>query len=220
MTFVNKKLSGTHTSENAGSLRRGIRGFSLLEMSVVLAIILIISCIGFITLQPSLKNQRLTTAYNATLMTLRRARQLAVDQRKTYLVTFNTGGAPAVPDNITLNILNAGAVGPLISTTTLPPDVQFLQVAVGSTPDNFGTGAFPIDFNVNNGPGGSNVIYFKPDGGAYDNIGRINNGVVYISRVGEFGTSRAVTLYGLSGRLRGWKLYKNQTAGTWQWTQI
>ncbi|PYX39566.1 MAG: hypothetical protein DMG75_00430 [Acidobacteria bacterium] len=80
MTFVNKKLSGTHTSENAGSLRRGIRGFSLLEMSVVLAIILIISCIGFITLQPSLKDQRLTTAYNATLMTLRRARQLAVDQ--------------------------------------------------------------------------------------------------------------------------------------------
>ena len=80
MTFVNKKLSGIHTSENAGSLRRGIRGFSLLEMSVVLAIILIISCIGFITLQPSLKDQRLNTAYNATLMTLRRARQLAVDQ--------------------------------------------------------------------------------------------------------------------------------------------
>jgi len=220
MTFVNEDRSGIHTSENAVPLRRGIGGFSLLEMSVVLAIILIISCIGFITLQPSLKDQRLTTAYNATLMTLRRARQLSVDQRKTYMVTFNHGGAPAVPDNITLNVLNAGAVGPLISTTTLPPDVQFLQVAVGSTPDNFGTGAYPIDFNVNNGTGGSNVIYFKPDGGAYDNIGRVNNGVVYVTRPAEMGTSRAITLYGLTGRLRGWKLQKNLSAGTWQWTQI
>jgi len=151
---------------------------------------------------------------------LRRARQLSVDQRKTYMDTFNHGGAPAVPDNITLNVLNAGAVGPLISTTTLPPDVQFLQVAVGSTPDNFGTGAYPIDFNVNNGTGGSNVIYFKPDGGAYDNIGRVNNGVVYVTRPAEMGTSRAITLYGLTGRLRGWKLQKNLSAGTWQWTQI
>jgi hypothetical protein len=34
---------------------------------------------------------------------------------------------------------------------------------------------------------------------------------------GDLYSSRAITLYGLSGRLRGWRLYKNTVSGTSQW---
>ena len=45
----------------------------------------------------------------------------------------------------------------------------------------------------------------------------LNNGVVYIARTGFIDTSRAITLWGATGRLRGWRAYKN--AGKYYWRQ-
>jgi hypothetical protein len=42
--------------------------------------------------------------------------------------------------------------------------------------------------------------------------------VVYLGRPGSLMTCRAVTLWGYTGRLRGWRL--NQTAGVWGWSQL
>ena len=51
--------------------RRTMRGFSLIEMMIVVSIILITSSIFFMSIQPALKQARLTNAYNSVLMTMR-----------------------------------------------------------------------------------------------------------------------------------------------------
>ena len=57
------------------------------------------------------------------------------------------------------------------------------------------------------------MIYFYPDGSAEDAIGNVNNGVVYVALAGNTGfinTSRAITLWGATGRLRGWHIYSER----------
>jgi prepilin-type N-terminal cleavage/methylation domain-containing protein len=195
------------------------RGFSLLEMMIVVALLLVVSSITFMSLQPTLKDSRITSAFNLTLMSLRRARERAIDERKIYYVNFTA------PQTIQVFRQDGGTPAPpavLVNTYTLPADIQFrnepgIPTTAAQTPDSFGIGAFPIDFDINVGGGGGTVVYFKPDGGAYDLAGNINNGVMYMSRPGELYTSRAITMFGLTGRLRGWRLIKNTTTGVNEW---
>jgi hypothetical protein len=110
----------------------------------------------------------------------------------------------------------------LLNTFVLPQDVSFnnepgIPNTAAGTPDGFGSGTFAIDLSVDYG-GGFNAVYFRPDGGAYDQLGRINNGVIYMNRPGELTTSRAVTVFGLTGQIHGWRLEKNQTTGVTSWT--
>jgi hypothetical protein len=49
------------------------------------------------------------------------------------------------------------------------------------------------------------------------NGGAVNNGVVYLGIPGQLPTCRAVSLWGYTGRVRGWQLV--QIAGVWTWRQ-
>jgi len=193
-----------------------MKGFSLIEALIVLSIIMITSGIFFISLQPALKDTRVTNAYNATLMTLRRAREQAIAERRTYVITFNSASAP---NTITITQADTGLV---TTTTSLPTDV-FFQVVSGipttlaTTPDHFGLGGTAIDFDQGVAGGAKNVICFNPDGSAQDVNSNINNGVVYLARTGSLYSSRAITVWGSTGRLRGYRLYPNPAGGSvWQ----
>jgi prepilin-type N-terminal cleavage/methylation domain-containing protein len=195
-----------------------MRGFSLIEMMVVLGIIIIVTGISTLSLQPALRSQRVTNAYNTTLMTMRQARDTAVAQRQTYFVTFTHNTVP--PDTITVT---QGATGTVTSTLQLPLDLSFqtltgIPTAAGSTPDSFGLGGAAIDFDQNVAGGSQNIIYFMPDGSGQDVNGNVNNGVIYIARTGELYSSRAITFWGATGRLRGWRLLTNK--GTPYWRQM
>ena len=198
-------------------LQRRMRGFSLLEMMAVIAIGLIISVMAMITLQPTLKATRVANAYNITLMAMRQARDTAISQRQVYFVTFTHNVVP--PDQITIT---QGANGNVVNTFTIPNDTAFLaQVGIpgaGSTPDNFGTGGTAIDFDQGVGGGAKNVVYFYPDGTAEDVAGNLNNGVIYVARNNDLYSSHAITVWGATGRLRGWRLYN--TAGVKYWRQM
>jgi hypothetical protein len=65
--------------------------------------------------------------------------------------------------------------------------------------------------------GVNSAIYFMPDGTAQDINGNINNGVIYIARAGELYSSHAITVWGATGRMRGWRLFNN--SGTAYWRQ-
>lgn len=198
-------------------LQRRMRGFSLLEMMAVIAIGLIVSVMAMVTLQPTLKYTRVTNAYNITLMAMRQARDTAVAQRQIYYVTFTHNVTP--PDQITIT---QGATGTVMNTFTIPNDVAFLAQlglpGAGSTPDNFGTGGTAIDFDQGVAGGAKNVIYFYPDGTIEDVSGNLNNGVIYIARTNDLYSSHAITAWGATGRLRGWRLYNN--AGVKYWRQM
>jgi len=191
----------------------------MIEMAIVLALILIVAAVSTMTLQPALKAGRVTQAYNTTLMQIRQARDISVAQRQVYFVTFNSG---VQPNTITIT---QGSTGTVTSTKSLPTDVSFdvepgipnSPVVPPTTPDGFGIGAPAIDFDQGVVGGVKNVVYFYPDGSAQDALGNINNGVVYVARPGEILSSRAITLWGGTGRLRGWHLYP--TGATYYWRQ-
>jgi prepilin-type N-terminal cleavage/methylation domain-containing protein len=200
-------------------LSRKMRGFSLIELTVVLALVLVVTAFSVMTIQPSLKQNDVTSAYNQTLMALRQARDTSVAQRQIYFVTLSNA---AVPNTITIT---QGSTGAVTSTYSLPRDVAFVAVAgipvspaaYPLTPDGFGVGGTAIDFDQGVLGGAKNVIYFYPDGSAEDVNGNVNNGVVYVAMPAFVNTSRAITLWGATGRLRGWRI--NLNAGKYYWRQ-
>lgn len=197
---------------------RKTRGFSLIEMMVVVAILLIATAFSVISIGPALKASRVTTAYNTVLGAMRQARDNSIGQRQVFIVTFNPG---ANPDNVTITQALTGTV---LYTEALPSDVFFTvvpgfpvsQVAFPMTPDGFGVGATAVDFDQNIVGGIQNAIYFQPDGSAQDVNGNINNGVVYITRTGDLNDARAITLWGATGRMRGWHMYTQGANYYWR----
>ncbi len=205
-------INVTGSSGNTRKDPRRTKGFSLIETLIVLSLMMIASAIFFMALQPALQDTRVTNAYNATLMTLRRAREQAIAERRTYVVTFSTA---ATPNTITIT---QAATGVVVATTTLPNDVFFrveagIPITLATTPDHFGTGGTAIDFDQGVAGGAKNVICFNPDGSAQDINSNSNNGVVYLARTGFLLSSRAITVWGSTGRLRGYRLYSNPAGG-------
>ena len=102
-------------------------------------------------------------------------------------------------------------------TYTLPNDVVFTTMAglPAQLTRRIRTGRTAIDFDQNVGGGNKTSIYLCPDGSAQDVNNNVNNGVVYMARPGELYSSRAITLWGATGRLRGWKL-TNVAGPTWR----
>jgi len=196
-----------------GHQRSPMSGFSLIETLIVLAVMMTASAIFFMSLQPALKDTRVTNAYNTTLMTMRRAREAAIAERRTYVITFNSA---AIPNTITMT---RAATGEVVSVQTLPTDITFSVVpgvptGTGNTPDHFGTGSTAIDFDQGVSGGAKNVICFNPDGSAQDVNSNSNNGVIYLARAGSLYSSRAITVWGSTGRLRGYRLYPNTSGGS------
>ena len=205
-------------------------GFSLIEMMIVVAISIVVSTISVMSLVPLMKAQRVTNAYNITLAALRQARDNAVSQRTSYSVTFSSS---ASPNTITVSPVVNGFQGDQSTVVyTLPTDVSFMtqtQFSSMTAPDSgggssFGTGTRAIDFGYTaaGGTGNQSTVYFCPDGsaqsaacaaGGYSN--NWDNGVVYISRTGELLNSRAITLWGGTGRVRGWRIYGSGSSYQW-----
>lgn len=198
-------------------------GYSLIELMLVVAMILILAAVTAVSMQPMWTQQHVDDAYNITLNSLRRAHDLAATDMREYVVTF---GAP----NPGVNGGTITAIDPIsgnqLFSEVLPPDVTFNTATAGmpntnaTVPDNFGSnsnGPFDFDWGAPGDVGAGNTIYFYPDGTAKDVNGNVNNGVVYMGFTGRLQTYRAVTLWGYTGRIRGWQLY--QIGGTWTWQQ-
>jgi Tfp pilus assembly protein FimT len=211
----------------------GARGFSLLEMMIVTSLIMIVGGMTFMTLQPALKDARANQAFESAMMPLRVARQRAIAERKQYIVCFGLGSAPlgaltpmGVPTASSIQLFrwDAGtalAAAVQTSATKLPNDMVFqtlggLPNAPGTVPDGFGNATVAIDFDrgVAGGPI-PNQVMFMPDGSAHDVNGNLNSGILYVARTADLYSSRAVTLYGATGRIRGWRLIRSGAAPLW-----
>ena len=207
------------------------RGFSLLEMLTVVSIGLIIGGMTFITMMPMLNRNHIDSAYDTTLMVLRDTRHLAITQGHEYIVTFNAGAG-----SMTVQYQPPPAVGTsiypplqLVNTYAIPTDTSFatqsgFPTGQSNTPsDGLEGSPIAVDFGYTpvGGTGGSNLIVFMPDGSARDgtsasNGGNYSSGVVYMTRPnGTVTDSRAVSVMGTTGRIRGWRLNVVSGANTW-----
>jgi prepilin-type N-terminal cleavage/methylation domain-containing protein len=202
-------------------------GFSLLELMITLSIALILCATTFIAMRPMLNQSHVDSAYATTLMALRNTRNLAITQSHEYYVNFNPGGFPAGTIQVQYQPPTVGGIAqPLqqVITYTIPTDMSFAVQAgfPASAPDAFGAGVTAIDFGQALAGAPLNYVVFMPDGSSQafvvGNSGTYNSGVVYITRpAADFSYSRAITVWGATGRIRGWRLVK--PAGTWTWIQ-
>ena len=222
------KMKTLHRSSNREC---GARGFSLLEMMIVICVLMIVGGIGFMALQPALKDAKVNQAFESAMMPLRVARQRAIAERKQYIVCYGIAAPPAAltpiaPTAQSIQIFRwdvgtALSAATQVTAGTLPIDIN-LQVLPGlpngpaTVPDGFGSAVTAIDFDQNVAGGGiKNQVMFMPDGSAHDVNGNLNSGIVYVARNGDLYSSRAITLYGATGRIRGWRLLNSGGGPKW-----
>jgi len=212
----------THPRNELMASRKQI-GFSLLELMITVSLVLVLAGVTFISLGPMLHQSHTNSAYDTTLMALRNTRNLAITQSHEYYVNFNPAGFPAGTIQVQYQppAVGAGVAPPVeqVITYSIPTDISFAVQAgfPANTPDSFGTGVTAIDFETTPGVPLNYVVFF-PDGSAQDNLGNYSSGVVYLTRPGDtIYSSRAVTVWGATGRIRGWQL--NQVAGVATWVQ-
>ena len=200
---------------------RRCHGFTLLETLIAIAFVLVITGIGFITLMPALNKSHVDSAYDTTLMVLRNTRHLAITQNHEYLVTFNPAGFAAGTIEVDYQPPAVAGILPpiqLVQTYTIPGDVSFAVQAgfPAATPDSFGSGINAIDFGQGLGAGTLNYVTFVPDGSARDTLGNYNSGIVYLTRpTDKMYSSRSVTVWGATGRIRGWRLAQQAGGAVW-----
>jgi len=191
------------------------RGFSLLELLIVIAIGLTMAGVTFIALMPLFKQNHIDQAYDTTLSVLRSYRNQSIEQSKRYILTFTTPG--------TITVQYWGVAVPVspapvtVATYTLPPDMQFAVQSgfPATTPDSQGTAAISLNA-CTVVEAGNPCLIFYPDGSAQDDSGNYNSGVVYITRpTSNMYSSRAITVMGTTGRVRGWRLYNQSGSNIW-----
>jgi Tfp pilus assembly protein FimT len=184
--------------------------------------------ITFISLQPALKEAHATNAYDTVLMQIRNARSKAVENRQQFIVCFgNTTPAGAAtplgaPTTQSIQIFQwpagtALSAATQISKVELPSDIQFqaLPGLPAGAPDGFGTGTVAIDFDQNVTTAAiRDQIMFLPDGSARDTAGNLNSGVLYLAGT-TLESTRAITVWGASGRIRGWRYVGGAGPAPW-----
>lgn len=207
------------------------RGFSLLELTITVSISLILGGVTYMGIRPLLYESHVNQAYETTFMALRNTRNLAITQQHEYYVNFNPAGFPAGTIQVQYQPPAVAGILPALQqviTYTIPSDTSYAIPAVAgfptgaNTPDGFGTGVLAIDFGQGLG-GGEQTVVFMPDGSSQDTLGNFNNGVIYLTDTsltgtGELMATRAVTVWGATGRVRGWTLSQTGPA-SFQWEQ-
>src|ERR1035437_3049561 len=115
------------------------RGFSLLELLIVISIGLIMAGVTFMAMKPLFNENHVDQAYDTTLSVMRNYRNLSITQSKRYIVFFTA------PGTLTVQYWGVGVpVSPApvtVATYTLPTDIQFaVQAGLPNPgPDGFGT---------------------------------------------------------------------------------
>lgn len=191
---------------------------------ITITIALVLTGVSYVALNPVLNQAHINSAYDTTLMALRNTRNLAITQSHEYYVNFNPAGFPAGTIQVEYQPGPVGGIAQPIQqviTYSIPSDVSFAVQAgfPAVTPDGFGTGVNAIDFGQSLAGEPMNYVVFMPDGSAQDNLGNFNSGIIYLTRPGDnkYNSSRAITVWGATGRIRGWRL--SQTAGVGTWVQ-
>lgn len=216
--FQIERVVGTGSYRSSSRKRfmtqRNNRGFSLLELLITVAIGLTMAGVTFMAMMPLFKQNHVDAAYDTTLSVMRNYRNQSITQGKRYILIFTA------PRTITVQYWGVAVpVNPApvtIATYTLPQDMQFAVQAgfPNPGPDGFGTGATAVTMNACAVTGTSCLIYY-PDGSAQDDLGNFNSGVVYLTRPTDMYSSRAITLFGSTGRIRGWRLYNQGGVNKW-----
>jgi prepilin-type N-terminal cleavage/methylation domain-containing protein len=197
------------TSENSQ------RGFTLVELMVVVALGLIIMGMAIGGIPSMLKTARADAGLTELAAALRFSRESSISNRRNVQLTFggNTITATRVeycPATCTTGtvgsfpgcVVASGACGAkttALRTVTLEGYAQFLLVSgLPDTPDAFGK-ATATAFGSYTPP------MFTTDGSFINSQGDVLNGSVFIAIPGDRTSARAITIFGPTGAMHLWR---------------
>lgn len=185
-------------SQTGKSNRFRSRGFSTVELLVVVAIIFIMASAAIISIRGALPAIRANAGLTQVVGEIRGARERAIAQRRNIQLTFPNGVNQVRLTQ--LDVVGTTTSGTtVISDVTLTNNMQFMIFpGVSDTPDSFGANS-ALDF------GGSPTLMFMSDGTFVDASGTPLNGTIFLGIPAQPGSQRAVTILGATGRIRGYK---------------
>ena len=191
------------------------RGFSLLELTIVIALGMTMAAVTVMAVMPVFKQSDMNNAYDMTVSVMRFYRNDSITNSKRYIISFTSNqtfivyywgvGVPVSPAPV------------FVASYKLPYDIQYAVQAgfPNPGPDGFGAGTTSITVNTC-ATLGDPCIVFYPDGSAQDDQGNYNSGVIYLTRPSDnMYSSRAISIWGTTGRMRGWRLYNQGGANNW-----
>ncbi len=181
-------------------------GFSLVEIVIVAAAIILVMAMAVPFTQKLTINYRADAAMNQVVRMLRDARHSAISDRRTTTVNFSNAALNGVaPPLIQLQQLPAnGGVPVTLVTVGLQSGIQYIVLVGPDTPMQFGNNT-PISFtNPANAGGGLPATQFLADGSFGAAINTPVNGTVFLGIQGEPNSARAVTILGATGRIRSY----------------
>jgi prepilin-type N-terminal cleavage/methylation domain-containing protein len=180
---------------------RDRRGYSLIELVVVLACIGIISGFLFIKIQNVLPMFKSNSAMDQVIQQVRVARNTAIADRRAVIVNIS-----AAAGTMQLQQVPPNGGAPVTLWTVPLTGAQFCQIpGLPDTPMGFGNSQ-PVNFVNANNPGAVvAVTEFLSDGSFGGAVGVPVNGTIFMCVPGNNGTARAVTILGATGRIRPYR---------------
>jgi Tfp pilus assembly protein FimT len=196
------------------STKKAEKGFSLMEMVVVVMLLFVVMAFAILNMSGSSQNARANSAMDTVVSQLRQARELAIAKRRNVEVQFNA------PNQIQMTILTLPGeaiptpIPPVYLNDNAPGGMTFMVfAALPDTPMNFGNST-AINFQQPTG-GGAWTVMFTTSGalvGTSQSAGSLyqvtnNNPVnasIFLGINGKTNTARAVTVFGATGRVRSY----------------
>jgi type II secretory pathway pseudopilin PulG len=180
------------------------RGFTLLEATVVVGIMMVLATLAIVRSFGNLETYKANSAMDTVVSQLRSARQIAISQRRNVQVVISTNAGNQFISYQVLAPPNSNEVPGQVISVPLPPPAQMAtEAGVPDTPMGFGTcgGVSPVCIgNVNGGPA---FMEFTSTGQFTDITGfNVLSGTIFIGVPNQATTARAVTIMGGTGRVR------------------
>lgn len=179
------------------------QGFSLAEVLVVVAVI----AVGFaLTIPLTMSMVRRSTDDSSLVVVetfVRGARDRAVAERRNVELEF------LLPNKIKAYRVELGTpvVRTLVGEIELQGATELLKATgVDDTPEEFAPAAAAWQFS------GTQPVMFTSDGSLIDVQGDVTNGTFFMAIPGKPETSRAITIYGVTGLVKRW----NWRGSQWQ----
>jgi len=175
-----------------------------MEILLVAGLVAVVGAISMMIIGPALEARNVEMAVRTVSTQMSRARQFSVDARRRTRVTFTAPGTITVDEQAPLS---QGGDWTQVSTVVLPGDMELgIDGSISNGPEGYGTSQV-ADFS------GASEIFFMPNGSAVTISGILSSGVVYVAQPSKVETTRAVTLFGTTGRI---KRYKYITGTGWE----
>lgn len=174
-------------------LCRNDRGFTLVETLMTISVATILAAISVSSVGYAVQAVQSESGMKQVMAQIRQARDIAVSQRRTVQVQFLGG------NEIRVTRLEVPSGTTLLNQSFLEGNIKFVQFPdIPDTPDRFGNGA-AVDL------GGDTSVSILADGMLVDNGGAPVSGTVFLGVPGRLATARAVTLFGGTARVRGYR---------------